>query len=279
MEGIKQGYFNVENPFNRQTRKVEVSPDTVHTIVLWSKHIGPFLDQDAHKRLRDQGYHLYFNLTLNPDHPVLEPGIPDLSVRLHQLRKLCKDIDPGQVTWRFDPICVYTEGQTSQSTADHFIPIAKAMGELGIRRCVTSFYDPYKKVERRIDFLSKARAPVIRFIQPDKHTKLSIIRKMAKALSPMGIDLGLCCEKELIQHLGNSENIGANACIDGRLYHRLFGGSPETARDYGQRKGKGCMCTRSVDIGSYDRHPCHHNCLFCYARTGNDVNMQTRHSL
>nr|NJM01899.1 DUF1848 domain-containing protein [Desulfobacula sp.] len=88
---------------------------------------------------------------------------------------------------------------------------------------------------------------------------------MEKHLSKLGMQLSLCCEKELFSGLGKGAGILENACVDGRLLKRNFGGTPETGRDYGQRSRQGCRCTRSIDIGSYDEHPCFHNCLFCYA--------------
>ena len=283
MDRIRQGYFTVINPFNRQARRVDATPDSVHTIVFWSKNIGPFLDQNAHKQLTDLGFHLYFNITVNPEAPVLEPGIPDLATRLNHLRQLCGDLDPSYITWRFDPICMYTQNGRHLTNAEGVTAIAETMGDMGIRRCVTSFYDPYKKVDRRIEHLMKSGMPKLVFSQPDTHKKATIVRKLADMLSPKGISLSLCCEKALTDHLetahlGGCVGIEPNACIDGRRYKRLFGGNPETARDYGQRKEKGCLCTKSSDIGSYDQHPCHHNCLFCYARTGSDTEPENRRS-
>lgn len=278
MDRIRCGHFIVTNPFNRRERRVEATPDTVHTIVFWSKNIGPLVDGNAHRVLTDMGFHLYFNLTVNPDASLLEPGIPELTVRLTHLRKLCRDLDPAQVTWRFDPICTYRQNEVVRTNASGFIPIADAMGDLGIRRCVTSFYDPYPKVNRRIHRMVNAGKPEIEFIEPGVDDRVATLREMALELNARGISLALCCEKELIERLSGqllaSPEIRPNACIDGRRYKRLFGGAPETARDYGQRREKGCRCTRSVDIGSYDQHPCRHNCLFCYARTGSDMDME-----
>jgi len=276
MERIRRGYFTVINPFNRQARRVDATPDTVHTIVFWSKNIGPLIDLNAHKKLTDQGFHLYFNITVNPEAPLLEPGIPDLDTRLNHLRRLCRDLDPSHITWRFDPICIYTQNGQPRTNTKGVRAIAQALGDMGIRRCVTSFYDPYKKVDLRIDRLMKSGGPKLVFSQPDLDKKSAIARKLADLLAPMGISLSLCCEKELTDHLAGCGDIGPNACIDGRLYGRLFGGNPEIAKDYGQRKAKGCLCTTSADIGAYDQHPCHHNCLFCYARTGSDTTHRNR---
>jgi DNA repair photolyase len=45
----------------------------------------------------------------------------------------------------------------------------------------------------------------------------------------------------------------------------LYGGSLSLKRDPGQRTAAGCACRLSTDVGSYDRHPCAHGCLYCYA--------------
>ncbi|MCG8634825.1 MAG: DUF1848 domain-containing protein [Desulfobacterales bacterium] len=269
LDGINRGYFETTNPFNRQTRRVDVSPETVHTIVFWSKNMGPFLDLNAHHILKNRGFNLFFNFTINSEAPLLEPGIPDLDTRLEQVARLCDAIDPSQIAWRFDPVCFYEKDGALLNNLDGFEPISAALSALGIKRCITSFYDPYKKVDQRIRHLYNPG--VIKFRNPDTLSRKKVIRKMAGLLADRKMALFLCCEKELAEALEDVENLAPSACIDGKLYRQLFGGSPETAKDYGQRRGKGCQCTKAVDIGSYQHHPCHHNCLFCYARTGTDT--------
>jgi hypothetical protein len=39
MDRIKSGFFEVINPYNRQTRMVPATPDEVHTIVFWSRRV------------------------------------------------------------------------------------------------------------------------------------------------------------------------------------------------------------------------------------------------
>jgi len=270
MDCIQKGYFTVINPFNRKTRTIEATPDTVHTIVFWSKNFGPFLDLRAHKILTEKGFNLFFNFTINADNPTLEPGIPDLTMRLKQATKLARDLDPSQIAWRFDPICFYKEKNQSMTNAKGFKPIADTLSDMGVRRCITSFYDPYKKVDQRIRRMVQAGKPKIEFTQPDTLTRKRVIQRMAGHLKSRSMDLFLCCEQDLLESMGNVANVRANACIDGRLYQSLFGGSLETAGDYGQRRKQGCRCTRSIDVGSYDLHPCPHNCLFCYAKTQYD---------
>ena len=92
------------------------------------------------------------------------------------------------------------------------------------------------------------------------------------------IQLHLCCEKKLYDQVKpGGANIFENACINGPFLEKLYGGSPETRRDSGQRAKKGCRCTRSIDIGSYQDHPCYHNSLFCYAHTKIDTRIKQGH--
>ena len=97
---------------------------------------------------------------------------------------------------------------------------------------------------------------------------------MARRLQPLGMDLALCCEKEAFTLMGPVPGIIENACVDGHELLRLFGGRPDTRKDPGQRSGAGCRCTRSVDIGSYEDHPCLNDCLFCYAAPAMDRTVQ-----
>ena len=269
MAGIETGRFDVINPFNRSTRRVGVSPEMVHTIVFWSKNYGPFLDLKAHARLAEMGFNLFFNFTVNTPDPLLEPGIPGLDRRLAQAAELAGYFDPAQIAWRFDPICLYRQNGNLRNNLGEFEKIADTLSNLGIKRCITSFYDPYKKVEQRIRRMVRSGDPMVELIPPSFADRQKIIRRMADGLAARSMTLSLCCEKDLAA----VPDIGAtpSACIDGRLYRDLFGGNPDTSADAGQRRKQGCRCTRSVDIGSYDTHPCFHNCLFCYARTGLDT--------
>lgn len=265
MKCINREEFTVINPFNQKSRVVTATPDTVHTIVFWSKNFGPFLALNAHRILAEKGFNLFFNFTVNAENPVLEPGIPDLAARLKQAADLSKDLTPLQIAWRFDPICFYDINNRPCTNLEGFKTIARTLSDLGVTRCVTSFYDPYGKVDRRIRRLTRRGGPSIRFTQPQPEKKQAVIRKMARFLASMSMDLCLCCEKSVMQAVADIPNIHPSACIDGRRYRDLFGGTPDTAGDYGQRRKQGCNCTRSIDVGSYQAHPCPHNCLFCYA--------------
>jgi hypothetical protein len=77
--------------------------------------------------------------------------------------------------------------------------------------------------------------------------------------------LKLCCEKDVLAALPAETSVTQSACIPSELLVEFFGGNLDLKKDTGQRIQEGCGCNVSVDIGSYQLHPCYHNCLFCYA--------------
>ncbi|THB80987.1 MAG: DUF1848 family protein [Desulfobacteraceae bacterium] len=276
-ERIDAGVFDVVNPVNRQTRTISSRPEDIHTIVFWSKNFAPFIDMNADLNLERMGYELYLNFTINSDNPDLEPLIPGLDHRLIQLERLCSTLGPDRIAWRFDPICFYHMGDhIIRNNLDDFATIAGCAGVLGVKKCVISFVDIYQKIKKRQQARSKQGEPFPEFIDPGDGLKTETVNQMMDTLSIHDISLFLCCENDFYQHLSGRNVLGAplvreNACIDGRLFKGLSGGAPDTRRDYGQRSTHGCRCTRSVDIGSYDIHPCSHNCFFCYANPAMDT--------
>ena len=266
MASIQKGFFEVVNPYNKKVSRVPASPDKVHSIVFWSKDFGHFLENGYGQRLQHMGYGLFFNFTINSVNETLEPNIAPLEQRLDQLTELSQTYGPECIQWRFDPICLFKTA--SGSTGDNlgmFDKIAGRASDADIRTCITSFVDHYRKVRHRC-----RRHSSLELIDPPLAHKIFIITAMANCLEPLGIKLQLCCEKVLLDALPPDSRVTAAACISNHRLAALFGPDISHARDSGQRRAAGCTCTRSRDIGSYRLHPCHHNCLFCYANPAMD---------
>ena len=244
-----------------------VSSQCVHSIVFWSKNYDVFIKTRAGEKLKQLGFNLYFNFTINSESALLEPKVPPLKERLVQLDKLASVFGPEKIAWRFDPICFYQtrDGDLKKNNLSDFSIISEAASRIGIKKCVTSFFDNYTKIRKRLDFLFKKTHQPVFFIDPDTPKKIEILHRMEKKLAGTRIQLYLCCEKDIFSQLDANTTVLKNSCIDGKLLKSLFGGNPDLKKDYGQRSKKGCNCNRSIDIGSYDMHPCFHNCLFCYA--------------
>lgn len=260
MERINNGYFELANPYSRQVSRLQVDPDHIHTIVFWSKNFAPLLEGRYDRQLTQKGYRLFFNFTINSPHPVLEPSVPPLAKRLDQLRRLADRFGPQAIQWRFDPICYFQlpSGQRGDNL-EHFSTIAEQAANAGITACITSFVDLYRKVRERQRHLA------IQLFDPPLSQKVTRIESMAGTLNTLGIQLQLCCEKELLAALPEQAGVKSATCIPNHLLARLYGDDISMAKDTGQRVAAGCGCRVSKDIGSYHLHPCHHNCLFCYA--------------
>jgi len=268
MKQIKNGRFEVVNPYNRHVSIVPATPDKVHTILFWSKNFGPFIKNGFGEKLRKMGYNVFFNFTINSEEPLLEPNVPALEERIRQLKYLCRNFDSGSISWRFDPICFYkTKDGKIHDNLNDFNYISSKASKYGIKRCITSFMDDYQKIRKRI-----AKIPGFAFIDPPIEIKSEIVLKMKDELSDKNISLHTCCEKELLSILPENSGITKSSCIPNDLLMKLFGGSLSLKKDSGQRTKNGCGCKVSADVGSYSLHPCYHNCLFCYANPASSTN-------
>ena len=238
MDRLQEGYFRITNPYNRQSRIVSASPRNVHTIVFWSKNYGPFLNHRIGERLMEKGYHLFFHFTINSTNRFLEPGVPDLEIRLSQLKQLAMRFGPSVICWRFDPICFFTvgDGPVGNNLVD-FHQIADHAASCGIRNCMTSFMQSYRKVRKRC-----ASGTAVKFMDPPLALKAETLLDIQAKLSSVGIQLFTCCEKELLDDLTGHLDIKAGACISSRQLEDLFGGQLSRKRDTGQRVAQGCNC-------------------------------------
>lgn len=264
VQQIEKGFFEITNPYNRHISVVRVTPDRVHTIVFWSKNFRPFIKNGFGKDLQKKGYNLFFNFTINSSDTLLEPHVPSLKDRLDQLSYLCSCFNSESVNWRFDPICFYTLYKAGQSVIKNnlhdFSTIAKVAARCGVKRCITSFMDIYAKIKKRAASISG-----FAFIDPDMDKKIEILTRMEQKLNVLNIRLFTCCEKDILSNLPQESGISASSCIPNDLLVKLYGGGLSLRKDTGQRIKQGCGCKISIDIGSYQQHPCYHNCLFCYA--------------
>jgi hypothetical protein len=258
---IRKGFFEIVNPYNRKKSRITATPDMVHTLVFWSKNFDPFIKGGFGQKLFSMGYNLFFNFTINSNSSLLEPRVPPLTQRFDQLGELCREFDPRAINWRFDPICFYKfHDKEIQDNLNDFHRIAVRACRYGVTRCITSFMDHYPKIQKRI-----ATLPGFSFVDPPLKTKKAVLLKMEKELSEKNIDLYTCCEKDVHNILPADSNIKKSSCIPNDLLVKIFGGHLSFKKDSGQRIKQGCKCMVSVDVGSYHLHPCHHNCLFCYA--------------
>jgi len=242
---VKQGYAEVVNPYSGMVSRVTLHPESVHTLVLWSKDFNLFLQKSD----SFGDFNLYFLFTVN-EIPFLEPRVPPVSARLEQARELALRFGPERIGWRFDPVIFSSEGPVTP--VETYGRIGFEMVKAGVRRSIFSFLDLYGKVSARIERLS------LDIIDPPLEIKREYAFRLASQASELGISLESCSED-----LGGIDGITPSSCIDGRILSSLTGEPAPLTKDCGQRSS--CRCTVSRDIGSYSLMPCPHGCLYCYA--------------
>jgi hypothetical protein len=265
MSGLNKGFFSIHHPFHRKKMIIPTLSEQIHSIVFWSKNYGPFIKGGYADLIQAMGYHLYFHFTINTPSEILEPGVPSLEDRLSQLKCLAGMVAPEVINWRFDPICRYQmydhHGKIHvYDNLNSLETIACAVSNVGIKRCVTSFMDDYRKIHTRIK-----KIPNFEFLQISKEEQIEIILQIEEKLQQYNIKLFVCCEKDLLQALPKTSHVKANACIPNDFLMKHYGGQLSVKKDYGQRTKFGCECKISRDIGDYICHPCLHQCLYCYA--------------
>ncbi|MBE3124268.1 MAG: DUF1848 family protein [Acidobacteria bacterium] len=240
-----------------RAREVDLSPDTVHSVVLWSKDFSNLLrNEHGLKDLfaaYDQVY-LHFTVT-GLGGTAVEPGAPVLREALSQLPELTAFAgNPLRVSVRFDPVLFWEDGGAVRSNLPFFPEIAAAAAGLGIRDIRTSFAQWYGKAIRR------AAARRFPFVDPSDGEKRAHAVALAEIAAAHGLSLLACCQPALAGIPG----VRPSACINANLLESLHPGREPVSRrkDRGQRAD--CLCTESMDIGSYAQ-TCPHGCVYCYA--------------
>ena len=173
IEYIGQGFAEVSNPYSGKKSSVDLRPENVHTIVLWSKNFRNFLK----KSRCFKKYHLYFLFTIK-DMPDFEPGMPSLPERLDQVRELASRFGPERIAWRYDPIVFTDNGPVS--TVETFEKIGKHIAEAGIKRTIFSFLDLYGKVKTRNERFA------LGIVDPPVDRKVEYAIRIAAAAKDLG---------------------------------------------------------------------------------------------
>jgi hypothetical protein len=275
MNRIRAGFCETANPFNQAQRtRVSLLPEDVSCIVFWTRHacsLEPHLGE-----LERRGYFSYFLYTLLDYPRELEPHSPPLAERINLVKRISDRVGPDRIVWRYDPVVITSK----LDKGFHREAFRKLADELKgrSRRVIISLYDPYAKTKQRFSRLPRefrplqlpvcdtAAKPPPLFDEPQLafRDRQDRIGGAAAQLKELFGYMKECAEErgmEIHSCAGDLPGITSGACIDPQLINRLTEAGIDGRRDPGQRKG--CLCTLSRDIGSYDS--CLFGCVYCYA--------------
>jgi DNA repair photolyase len=236
---------------------VDLSPQTVHTFVLWSKNFKNLIENKSSLRDLLQKYdQLYLHFTITGlGGSFIERGAPEPSEALSQLDPLIKIVGLSErISVRFDPVLYWIENSELRTNIPFFDKMAPELHARGIKDIRISFAQWYAK--------AKARAAKYGFlyIDPLQKEKKEAANRLAQMAQSWDFKLYSCSQDFLSEVAG----IRPSSCIDGPRLQKLHpDGEPASGRKDKSQRAE-CRCTESVDIGSYTQF-CPHSCLYCYA--------------
>ncbi len=251
-EALGAGEALVERPYGGGVRRVSLDPAGVHSLVLFSKDYSPLLRDEFGLRSaleRHRQVCCHFTIT-GLGGTRLEPGVPPMSQALEQLAPLAAWLgDSRRLTVRFDPIVYWVEAGEVLSNLDAAETVLEASASVGVRQVRVSFAAIYRKMARR----------GVEWHDPPWKEKVALARGLVARAEALGLSLSACSQPQLA-----AAGVLQTGCIDGALLSHLHpdGLAAPRGKDRGQRAD--CLCTPSVDIGSYGM-TCPNGCLYCYA--------------
>jgi hypothetical protein len=231
-------------------RLQEFPPESVHSLVIWTKNPKNMIVEGPLKRILKDHKQIYVHLTITGmGGGEFEPMIPPWKEAVEMIGPLIDVVgDPRRISWRFDPI-LETEGHgQTYNNFDLFPRLAEAITPFGIRSCRVSWVSPYKKVLARLarkGWYLIPRKPEERFNQAN------ILTQVARE---HGMSLFFCC----------MEGFPISRCIDGELLSEIHPDGHRCSKEKARGQRLLCGCTQSLDIGWYSLR-CRHRCLYCYA--------------
>ncbi|OWT32664.1 hypothetical protein BGI41_06530 [Methanobrevibacter sp. 87.7] len=243
LKRFKEGFVYVKHPmYPDKISKLELNNNLIDCIVFCSKNYKPLLN-DINKITNN--FNTYFYYTITAYDKEIEPKVPSINKSIDTLIELSNKVGKERVSWRYDPILI-TEDYTIKTHIKAFEYIASKLAPY-IDRCVFSFVDMYKKLEKNMP-------EIIPLNQKDKNEIAKNIGHIAKKYN---FTIQTCATDYDYTKYG----IEKASCINLNLLGKANNIKFKDLKHKGQRPG--CHCIETRDIGEYNS--CLNGCKYCYA--------------
>ena len=250
MNRVRSQELLIRNPiYYHQVSKIELSPEVIDCIIFWTRNAKPLMPYLS--ELDQLGYMYYFQYTVTTYSKQWETANPPIETKIETFQNLSEQIGKEKVIWRYDPIFLDKKELSINYHIESFEMIAEQLHNY-TEKCVISFLDIYKKIEKKIQEFS-IYSPL------DTGDELDILlTAISKIASKYNLHLDTCTEDVDL----SKYNILQGKCIDSKLIEKITDRKFKNAKkDPNQRLC--CGCVASIDIGSYNT--CLHGCQYCYA--------------
>ncbi len=237
------GFVLVRNPlFPNKVTRYELTPDKVDCVEFCSKDYRPILGE-LH-RITER-FNTHFQYTITAYGKDIEPGVPSLDESVATLYELERQVGAKRICWRYDPVLL-TEKYTPAVHMETFAYLAEKLAG-HVDRCIFSFVEMYKKLERNMPELKPLTA----------EDKDRLAAGLGAAAKRYGLHIQTCGTNGDYRRYG----IRPSGCVTLEMLGRANGVAFLTLKHRGCRAG--CHCIESRDIGAYDT--CLNGCRYCYA--------------
>jgi DNA repair photolyase len=253
---IKEEHARIYGP-SGHTYTVDLSPQSVHTMVLWSKNFVNLIENrfDLRERLKKYSQ-LYLHFTITGlGGTSIEQAVPKPESALGQLDALLEIVEnPERISIRFDPVIYWEHESKRQTNLRYFGELSPELNARGIKNVRFSFAQWYGKARRR------AAKQGFKYIDPSDGEKRKDAEYLVSVAKTYNLNLFACSQDFLTVIPG----VNPSSCIDGGLLQKLHPRKEPVSKRKDKTQRQHCLCTDSVDIGSYTQF-CPHCCLYCYA--------------
>lgn len=243
LKRFKEGYVYVKHPmYPNKISKLELDNKLIDCVVFCSKNYKPLL-KDIDKITNK--FNTYFFYTITAYNKEIEPKVPRIDESIDTLIKLSKKVGKERITWRYDPILI-TEKYTIEKHEKCFKYLGSKLSPY-INRCIFSFVDMYKKLEKNMP-------EIIPLTQEDKNI---IAKNLGYIAKKYDFIIQTCATDYNYEKYG----IKQSACRDLNILGKANNIKFRNLKHKGTRPG--CHCIETRDIGEYDS--CLNGCKYCYA--------------
>lgn len=245
---LRVGHAIVTNPYGGPPSRVDLRPQAVDGLVLWTRNLAPLLPHLEEIRAVAP-FVVQYTVLGYPGALDRSVIAPERSVEI--LHRLAADHGPRVGVWRYDPIVLSSLTPPSWHV-DTFGRLSEALRG-AVDEVVVSFAQIYRKTRRNLD--RAATEACFTWNTPEDDAKRAMLSTLAPLAAANGQRLMVCAQADLLV-----PGVEEAACIDAARLSDIAG-APLKAAAKPHRKT--CRCAQSRDIGAYDT--CPHGCAYCYA--------------
>ncbi|MGI6220608.1 MAG: DUF1848 domain-containing protein [Coriobacteriales bacterium] len=240
---FEEGFVYVRNPVRTDVvTRYELDPAVVDCVEFCSKNYAPILPRLHEITSR---FNTHFQYTITAYGRDVEPGVPSIDESIATLLRLEEQVGKERICWRYDPVLL-----TGRYTIERHLLTFGYMAERlagHVDRCIFSFVDMYKKLDRNMPELIPLTAG----------DRDELARGLGRIASRNGLRLQTCAEADDWSAYGIEES----GCMTLAMIGEANGVQFRDLRHKGMRRN--CRCIESRDIGAYDS--CPNGCKYCYA--------------